>query len=695
MRKLLVYYLSRSRNRHFLVFDVVVFLLTPALALVLRTDGISDIAWQFPSLLVVTLLFLAIKVAAFYLGGLYSRFWRYASIEELGRIALVGIIVLLVQTVVLHGFLLSLGWVSPGFPRSIPLIDGVLAIGLVGMARYSVRLSERLGQPRLAHGDAVRVLVAGAGWAGVTIVKEMQRNPHLGLDPVGFVDDDPAKQRASIRGVRVLGRCSDIPAVAREVHARQVIIAMPSVAGKDIRRVVQICEDAGVHVKIIPGMYELLDGTVHVKHLRDVRIDDLLRRDPIQTDTSAIAEMVLGKRILVTGGGGSIGSELCRQLLRFNPESLIILGHGENSVFEIQDELVSMLGSLPMDEQNQLPLPKIHSVIADIRMIDRLWSVFERYRPEVVFHAAAHKHVPLMELNPVEAITNNVLGTKNLLQVSAEMGVERFVMISSDKAVNPTSIMGASKRAAELLTHQAAMRTGRPYVAVRFGNVLGSRGSVVLTFQKQIAAGQPVTVTHPEMKRYFMTIPEAVQLVLQAATLGVGGEIFMLDMGEPIKISDLARDVIKLSGLEPGRDIDIHYTGVRPGEKLFEELYLEGEEYKRTAHDKIFVVAGPSSSVPWFLDEAVGQLGIAALRADERAVVKGLQMLVPEFHPGDQGYQGDHTGVQPERSPLPQPQLVPTPLFHRTVPSELKDRVRDLSPDARQSAASASSASIE
>lgn len=692
MMERLASYLSKLRNRHLLVFDILVFLLTPAAALAVRTDGEMEIESQFGSLLLITLLFLGIKVVAFYVGGLYSRFWRYASIDELSRMASVGAIVLLVQTSSLLLFLQPSGWISGEFPRSIPLIEGFLAISVAGGARYSVRLSDRLLQPHRVRGNAKRVLIVGAGWAGVTIVKEMQMNPQLGLNPVGFVDDDPAKQRVSMRRIPVLGQCSAIPTIVQQVRAQQVIIAMPSAPGKDIRRLVNICEQVGVQVKIIPGMYELLDGTVGVKHLREVRIEDLLRRDPIQTDVSAIAEMIRDKRVLVTGGGGSIGSELCRQVLRFRPKSLVILGHGENSIFEIHNELLKMLESLATSEKDQLQLPELYPVIADIRMIERLWSVFEDYRPELVFHAAAHKHVPLMELNPGEAITNNVIGTRNLLQVSAGTGVGRFVMISSDKAVNPSSIMGASKRAAELLTRQAAMRTGRPYVAVRFGNVLGSRGSVVLTFKKQISAGGPVTVTHPDMKRYFMTIPEAVQLVLQAASLGKGGEVFMLDMGEPVKISELAGDLIRMSGLEVGRDIDIQYTGIRPGEKLFEELVIEGEDYRRTAHNKIFTVTSASNVVPLSMEEAIGQLGTAVLEADERAIVEGLRTLVPEFR------HADHragTDVQPELSPLPEPQLIPAPTFHETDHSGPRGRLLELDRNLRQPAASISSASVE
>jgi FlaA1/EpsC-like NDP-sugar epimerase len=434
--------------------------------------------------------------------------------------------------------------------------------------------------------------------------------------------------------VPVLGTCGDVARVLSEVQAHKVIIAMPSASGKTIRKIVELCEQAGAQVKIIPGMYELLDGTVSATQLRDVRIEDLLRRDPIRTDTTAVDQMICGKRVLVTGAGGSIGSELCRQILRLQPASLILVGHGENSIFEVHNELMRILDKSALDAgHDSSPQPVIHPIIADTRALNRLWAVFTEFRPQVVFQAAAHKHVPLMELNPTEAVTNNIIGTRNLLQVSRIMGVERFVMVSTDKAVNPTSMMGASKRVAELLVHQTAEQTSKPYMTVRFGNVLGSRGSVLLTFQQQIAEGGPVTVTHPEMKRYFMTIPEAVQLLLQAATIGSGGEVFMLDMGQPVKIVDLARDLIKLSGLEEGRDIDIAFTGMRPGEKLFEELLTSFENYRATAHDKIRIAERLDADMAGLLDLAVKRVEQAAARNDEEATYSLLQALVPEFNP--------------------------------------------------------------
>jgi FlaA1/EpsC-like NDP-sugar epimerase len=624
------------RNRHFLVLDTVIFGLTPTAALLLRTDGVINGEADVPSLWVVTCLFVVVKLAVLFAAGVYSRYWRYASVDELARIAGAGAAALLLQAGLLFLVLYPTGLVVGEFPRSIPLIDTLLAFGLAGGLRYSVRFADRRAGGR-SNGHAERVVVAGANWVGVSIVKEMQRNPQLGMSPVAFVDDDPLKQRVAVVGIPVMGKCSDVAGVLEDVQAHKVIIAMPSASGKTIRKIVELAEQAGAQVKIIPGMNELLDGTVSVTQLRDVRIDDLLRRDPIRTDTTAVGQMVRGKRVLVTGAGGSIGSELCRQIIRLRPASLIILGHGENSIFEIHNELLRMLETptptLINAAHDETPTPQVHPVIADTRALNRLWAVFAQVRPEVVFHAAAHKHVPLMEFNPTEAVTNNIIGTRNLLQVSRIMGVERFVMVSTDKAVNPTSVMGASKRVAELLVNQTARQTGKPYVAVRFGNVLGSRGSVLHTFQQQIANGGPITVTHPEMKRYFMTIPEAVQLVLQAATLGSGGEVFMLDMGQPVKIVDLARDLIKLSGLEEGRDIEIAFTGMRPGEKLFEELLTTCENYRPTLHEKIRIAEGFDGNMPGLLDLGVKRVEQAAARNDEEATYALLQALIPEFGP--------------------------------------------------------------
>jgi len=625
-----------------MVLDLAIFSVTPILALILRTETLNWSEEIRRSLLVVTLVFGASKIATFYVSGLYKRYWRYASVGELSRISAIGLVAIALQTLLFYCVLLPLGWVSSDFPHSIPLIEGFLAMVAAAGLRYSVRLGYSVRDRTVSRQQqgGQRVVVAGARSVGVMIVQEMQSNPKMGMVPVAFVDNDEEKRGGVIRGVPVLGTISEIPKVCAKTGANKVIIAMPRARGRVIREILHICEEAGLQVKTVPGMYEVLEGTVSVKQLRDVAIEDLLRREVVRTHNAAVSEMLRGKRVLVTGGGGSIGSELCRQVLRFKPESLIIVGRGENSVFEIQNELNSLLARQESISGRSAET-RIEAVIADVRSAGRIYAVFEEQKPDVIFHAAAHKHVPLMEANPAEAVTNNIMGTLNVLKAAEAVGAGHFVMISTDKAVNPTSVMGASKRVAEYLVHESARRSGRPYVAVRFGNVLGSRGSVVLTFTRQIAAGGPVTVTHPDMKRYFMTIPEAVQLVLQAATLASGGEVFMLDMGEPVKISDLAHDLIRLSGLQVGEDIEIKYTGLRPGEKLFEEMFLSVEEYTRTEHEKIFYARNAANFIPPSLDETVESLIVAALHNHKPTVLAGLEHLVPEFRLQTKGLQAD------------------------------------------------------
>jgi FlaA1/EpsC-like NDP-sugar epimerase len=461
------------------------------------------------------------------------------------------------------------------------------------------------------------------------------RQPRSGHEAVGFLDDDPQKRDMRILGLPVLGDRRDLGDIVEQYAIDRVIIAIPSAPGQVIREIADLCEAAGVGVKIVPVLGELLDGTIDLRQLRDIQVEDLLRRAPVQIDAAAVGDLVRGKRILITGAGGSIGSELCRQIARHNPAELILLGHGENSIFEVHQELLELLAAPKPGGGGTRPQPTITPIIADVRFADRLKALFLEHRPDVVFHAAAHKHVPLMEANPAEAITNNVLGTRNVLDAALAANTPRLVMISTDKAVNPTTIMGASKRVAELLVHRAARQAGRAFVAVRFGNVLGSRGSVLPIFKRQVAAGGPLTVTHPEMTRYFMTIPEAVQLVLQAAVLGRGGEVFVLDMGEPVKIVDLARDVIELSGLQLGRDIAIAFTGLRPGEKLYEELFDPDEHYGRTRHAKIFTADNADRFVPLHLDDAVARLRAAAAAHDRAAIVAELRDLVPGFQPKD------------------------------------------------------------
>lgn len=636
--------LLNVRNRHMALVDLVLLPLAAFLAFSLRLDAVVIRPHLF-SLLIYAITAPLIKIPVLYLMGIYARFWQYASVEEVVVLGWAAIIGAAAQGAILVGVAAPLQIVDP-IPRSIPLIDVFTTLACVAGPRFILRLATQKAQQRAKdtqpHVSPQRVLIAGAGDAGALVLREIEANPQTGLVPVGFVDDDPGKQGLYIRRRRVLGSCQEIPSLVRRYHVDQVIISMPRASGQAIRRIVNLCDAVGVRARIIPGVYELLTDEAPLRHIRNVQIEDLLRREPVQTDVEQVAALLRGRRVLVTGAGGSIGSELCRQIVRCQPAALVLLGHGENSIFEIHNELSRSLSKREAAGSMKIELIP---VIADVRFADRLQMIFERYRPEIVFHAAAHKHVPLMESNIEDAITNNVLGTRNLVEVSMARGVTHFVLISSDKAVNPTSIMGASKRVAEQIVQAAAQRSGQCFVAVRFGNVLGSRGSVVPFFQKQIAAGGPVTVTHPEVRRYFMTIPEAVQLVLQAATLGKGGEVFVLDMGEPVRIVDLARDLIRLSGLEPGRDIEMRFTGLRPGEKLFEELFLASETYAPTRHHKIFVyrnglpAEGTAASEVRTTQDPLDIAGLDALiaaahRGDRAQIRDLLRMMVPEYQAG-------------------------------------------------------------
>ncbi|MEH2269478.1 MAG: nucleoside-diphosphate sugar epimerase/dehydratase, partial [Nostoc sp.] len=519
------------KNKHLFVFDSIVFLFTAFFALNLCLNGNFAIQEYKAKLGIATILFLAVKLTVLWNFGFYRLYWRYASIEELLYITLLIGIAVIIQAVFFDAIRFIPYLAMDKLPQSLPLIDGLLSCIFIGGLRFSIRIVERISQQRTVFKPQDRVLIVGAGNAGVSLVQEMQRNPQLGFHPVAFIDDDPRKFRAYIRGIPVVGDRYQIPDVLKSLKIHKVIIAMPTVTGGVIREILDICKATGTQTSTLPGIHEILNGRVRVDSIRDVRIEDLLRREPVQIDFEQVSQFLKGKTVLITGSGGSIGSELCRQIFKCNPAEIILMGHGENSVFNIQQELEQLVQVIDNEGKSPRNTPRISTFIADIRFKSRLEHAFELFQPDVIFHAAAHKHVPLMELNPVEAITNNVMGTKNLLELSLQYDVKHFVMISTDKAVNPTNVMGASKRVAEMLVLQAARESGKPYVTVRFGNVLGSRGSVVPTFKKQIAAGGPVTVTHPDIRRYFMTIPEAVQLVLQATVLGRGGEVLMLNMG--------------------------------------------------------------------------------------------------------------------------------------------------------------------
>jgi FlaA1/EpsC-like NDP-sugar epimerase len=605
------------RNRYVLLGDLLLIVVSVLGSYALRFELGGSFFFYLPSALWMIGLALAIKPLVYYLFGLYQRIWIYASTEELKLIivAVTAASIMLASGMVLA---LSLG-AFYGMPRSVLVIDWLLSLVLVGGLRFSFRLlSENRSPMGQALGKQRRVLIVGAGDAGALVVREMQKNPQLNLIPVGFLDDNPAKQKQQIHGVPVIGTLNDLAQVLESQHIDEVVIAIPSAPGRVVRVVADIARLKGVPFRTMPGIYELLGGKVSVSRLREVEISDLLRREPFQVNEEMVGTVLSNRTILVTGAGGSIGRELCRQIARWGPKSLILLGHGENSIFESFLELREAFPSL-----------NISPVIADVRDKPRLEVIFSEFRPEVVFHAAAHKHVPLMEMNIEEAVTNNVLGTVTLVEVSLVYGVEHFVLISTDKAIRPVNVMGATKRLAEMVVLDAAARSGRRFSVVRFGNVLGSRGSVVPIFKRQIAQGGPVTVTHPDMKRYFMTIPEAAHLVLQVAGMGRGGDTFLLNMGQQIRILDLAEDLIRLSGLEPGRDIEIVFTGVRPGEKLSEDLWDEGVSLKITEHPDIYRVDQQELLQGDDLYQVIAELVKLAREGDRERIVALLDEVIP------------------------------------------------------------------
>jgi FlaA1/EpsC-like NDP-sugar epimerase len=577
---------------------------------------------------------LAVRTAAFYHWGLFRGMWRYTGASDLTGI----IKATTIGSMVTAAFLVL---VLGRFARSILVIDWLAALTLVGGLRFGIRwLRKREGL--LGAATAQRILVIGAGDAGEMLLREIHQRHAARFTPVGLLDDDPLKRGSQIHGVRVLGAVDDLPRAVASTEAVEVVIAIPTASGRQMRRIVDLCKAARVRFRTIPGMDELIDGRAQVSQLRDVAIEDLLGREPVRLDMHVVSSAMHGRVVLVSGAGGSIGSEICRQVCRFEPEALLLVERTENALFHVHRELRAAFPGVPL-----VPC------IADVGDASRIEEVFRKHRPNVVFHAAAHKHVPMMEWNPGEAVKNNVLGTKTLADAAHAHGVERFVMISTDKAVNPTSVMGASKRVAEIYVQALSSRSRTRFVTVRFGNVLGSAGSVIPIFKEQIASGGPVTVTHPDMKRYFMTIPEASQLVLQAGMMGEGGEIFILDMGEPVKIADLARDLILLSGLKPDEDIEIRYTGVRPGEKLFEELSVASEHADRTGHPKIFV--GRFRPHGW--ESVQRHIADLAAIADRRAAElrAKLREIVPEYRsvPVPVASQPAGTALKPVPAAMP------------------------------------------
>ncbi|NMB41157.1 MAG: polysaccharide biosynthesis protein, partial [Firmicutes bacterium] len=574
------------------------------LALVLRFEGVIPARYMltFERLLRPIIL---INLIIFLFSGLYRRLWRYASVDELLFIFMI------VWAGAVSSYLYSV-YTDLLLPRSVYVIFLCLLLFLLGGSRFFLRfLADYLRRSGTAK-DNAPVLILGAGDAGVLVSKEFKKHQaQQGVRVVGFIDDDPSKQGQVIQGFPVLGTRNDLRRIVENKKISQIVVAMPSVPYSKLREIIELCGGLPVKIKTVPGVYEILEGKVSLQQLKEVEIEDLLQRPPVERDMGEIAGYLEGRVIMVTGAGGSIGAELCRQLAQLGIQKLALLDQSENDLFSIEWEL-----------RKNYPQQILFPLVRDIQDRPSLKEVFAALRPEVIFHAAAYKHVPLMETNPKEAVKNNVLGSKNLLDLALQFEVERFVAISTDKAVKPTSVMGATKRAVEIyMQHLAHRDNGCAFCAVRFGNVLGSRGSVVPIFRKQIAEGGPVTITHPEMTRYFMTIPEAVQLVIQAGAFGKNGEIFVLDMGEPVKVVDLARDMIVLSGLQPGKDIKIEFIGIRPGGKLTEALFNDRENFLLTKHRRIFVA-------PDVWNDKEGKIRDAELCALGRLLGENLHQLL-------------------------------------------------------------------
>ncbi|MED4600750.1 nucleoside-diphosphate sugar epimerase/dehydratase [Paenibacillus validus] len=542
---------------------------------------------------------------------LYNRVWQYASVHEIVAIFKSVTIGVIISYALVYLFTLQ------RVPLSVMLRNYETLMLMIGGSRFAWRIvrDRFFLKPRETKKHA---LIYGAGDCGAMIAKEMLNQPDAELYPIAFIDDDKTKHKQRIHDLPVIGSRKNISDLVHKMNIHEIVIAIPSLSKKEIAEIIEVCKSTKAKLKIIPRLNDLINGKVTVKEIREVEVEDLLGRDPIKVDLEGIANYVENKMVLITGAGGSIGSELCRQIAPFHPKCLLLLGHGENSIYNIEMELRRKYPALP-----------IETVIADIQDRERINEVFQTFRPEVVFHAAAHKHVPLMERNPAEAIKNNVFGTKNVAEAADRFESERFVLISTDKAVNPTSIMGTTKRIAEMIVQSLDKTSKTKFVAVRFGNVLGSRGSVIPYFKQQIALGGPVTVTHPDMIRYFMTIPEAVQLVIQAGALAQGGEVFILDMGEPVRIVQLAEDLIRLSGFEPYEDIEIEFSGIRPGEKLFEELLTDEEGIGSTKHDRIFI------GKPTFVNQSQLEFELKKLERvliEDRAMIREyLKSMVPSY----------------------------------------------------------------
>lgn len=592
--------------------DIVLIAAALVVSFLIRFEGSvppADLEILRNSILAIVL----IKIGAFYFSGLYERMWRYASMKELMTLLKAVLISSLAMVILL--FYIQ----RTGFPRSVVVIDAVLTILFVGGARFAVRTVYETRRHRSVLAGSKPVLIFGAGDAGEIIAREMFKHPDMEYDPVGFVDDNPTKQGMRIHGLQVLGTRQDISRLVDKHEVDEVIIAIPSAPSTVIREVVSTCDQAKVKCKTLPGVFELISGSVGLSEIRDVRVEDLLGRESVKMDLDEIASYLTGEVVLVTGAGGSIGAELCRQIAQFKPESIVALDQAGGGLTDAKQRLSKEFPDVPV-----IPL------IVNIQDAADVGFVFERYHPTVVFHSAAHKHVPLMELNPVPAIKTNIFGTIDLAKIADKHGAKKFVFISSHKAINPTTVMGVSKRVAELFFRALGKRSKTCFVAVRFANVFGTQGGVLSLFQEQIAKGGPITVTHPDMSRYFMTTAEACQLVIEAAASGHGGEIFMLDMGEPVKIVDLAKNLIKLSGLEPEADIPIKFVGLREGDEIEEPLVAEDEKLVKTEHEKVFIVEEKPFNEEEFLKD-LEELRRFTENHQVEAIEKKLNEIIPTY----------------------------------------------------------------
>ena len=606
------------------------FLITSALTLayLFRFEFSLD-AFYFRQLKRMLIFVLPLKLCTFFLFDLYKGMWRYTSTRDFWRLLQAS----MTSTLIILAFIFVFYRFEGGYSRAVFVMDGGLTFLLTGGLRMVIRTlylrKDRNGQAvYIPTAQRRRILIVGAGDAGEKILREIIENDQLPYTVVGFIDDDRKKYGRSIHGIPILGSLNGLTKIIEDEEIKEILIAIPSASGDQIRRIVETCKVCQIAYKTLPGIGEIIDGRVSIKALRDVNYEDLLGRSPVQLDMEEILGYLDGKTILVTGCGGSIGSELCRQIVRFQPKNLILLDANESNLFHIELEL-----------RNKLHYDRFLAVLGRVQDEELMTSVFRKYLPQVVFHAAAYKHVPMLEKNPWEAVFNNITGSRVIMEMALKHQVERFVLVSTDKAVRPTNVMGASKRVTELLM-QTFQDGGTRFMAVRFGNVVGSSGSVIPVFRNQIEQGGPVTVTHPEVRRFFMTIPEAAQLILQTGALGQGGEIFILKMGTPVKIVDMARDLIRLSGREPDKDVKITFIGLRDGEKLYEELITVGEGVVPTKHEKIMVlrtdgqVASPSlRELSALLNAQLKELNGAADRFDAPAIRRKLQEIVPEYTP--------------------------------------------------------------